>query len=365
MTKIAYGAYRVFWAFRLMLVVIGALAVSAAIGLAVSAAFAKDEEILNLEQSLNTVQDFSKNKRAQKIPQILRAGKYDEAYDYYVQGFYLKAFRAALRRAENNDPKAQTLVGKMYMEGYAVTQDGARAALWFGRAAKQGDPHAQLRYGLMLFNGNFVKKNEEEGEKLIHEAMQAGLKEAYFYCGQLLLYKTMREKENLKGVAAADDNDENSDKALAFFLKGAALGDAEAAFAAAQILAVGTMKYPRHDHYARRLMTIAAQKKHVMAQMMLAQWLLQGRGGEADFKEAFSLLYDNALKRVMPAQVNLARVYRDGLGVEGDIVTAAAWYLVVKSGKGQAADLEMMLEGMSQAQLEQAHQKAYELMQLF
>nr|WP_273759246.1 tetratricopeptide repeat protein [Bartonella sp. ML70XJBT.G] len=320
------------------------------------------EESANLERSLNTIQT---NSNTDKPFQPLQAGEYDQAYDYYIQGYYLKAFREALQRAEQNDPFAQTLVARIYMEGCAVPIDGARAALWFGRAAKQGDPQAQLRYGLMLFDGNFISKNQELGEEFIRKAVDAGVEQAYFYYGELLLYKAAREKQILAGVSTPSRENEAIEQALKWFLKGAALGDPEAAFAAAKILSLGTLTRPKDERNARKLMEVAAQNNHTLAQILLAQWLVQGRGGETDFQRAFHLLFSNANKMIAPAQVSLARLYRDGIGTKADMVMAAAWYMLAQQAKIQAPDLEMMLEGMDDKQLEKARKEAAKLLVIF
>ncbi|CAF26652.1 tetratricopeptide repeat protein [Bartonella quintana] len=331
-----------------------------AIAVANSAGIAQESS--NFERSFNTIQVPS---NSDESFQPLKIGQYDQAYDYYIQGYYLKAFREALRRAEQNDPFAQTLVGRIYMEGCAVPMDGARAALWFGRAAKQGEPQAQLRYGLMLFDGHFIAQNQELGEQFIRKAVDAGVKEAYFYYGQMLLYKALHEKQALAGVFSQSRENEATDQALKWFLKGAALGDAEASFAAAKILSLGTLTQPKDDRNARKLMEVAAQNKHFEAQILLAQWLVQGRGGEADFQRAFQLLFTNAINMITPAQICLARLYRDGIGTKGDTIMAAAWYMLAKEAKMQAPDLETMLEGMDQTQLEAARKEAIKLLPVF
>ncbi|WP_435521239.1 tetratricopeptide repeat protein [Bartonella silvatica] len=320
------------------------------------------EKSSDFESSFNTVQKSSNTEETFKP---LQAGEYDQAYDYYIQGYYLKAFREALRRAEKNDPFAQTLLGRLYTEGCAVPADGARAALWFKRAAQQGEPQAQLRYGLMLFDGNFVTQDQKLGEEFIRKAVEAGVKESYFYYGQLFLYKAAHDKQILAGVSSSSRENEAIEKALKWFLKGAALGDAEAAFSAAKILSLGTLKQPKDDHNARKLMEVAAQNNHTMAQLLLAQWLVQGRGGETDFQRAFHLLLSNAANMVTPAQISLARLYRDGIGTKGDIIMAAAWYMLVKKEKLQAPDLEMMLSGMDDIQLEKARKESIKLLHTF
>ncbi|AGF75010.1 tetratricopeptide repeat family protein [Bartonella australis AUST/NH1] len=308
--------------------------------------------------TVRAVQDFVKNEKVRKSFHVLEAGQYDEAYDYYVRGRYLRAFYTALERAELNDPIAQTLVARIYVEGYAVPMNGECAAFWFQRAAEQGEPQAQLRYGLMLFNGDFVTKDQKRAEEFIRKAAEAGVKEAQFYYGELLLHKALQKERELAGVSSQNIESEAMDQALVWFLKGAALGDSEAAFAAAKILASGTLTMPKDYDNARKLIEMAADNNNVMAQIILSQWLVQGRGGDTDFHRAFYLLSDNAIKMVVPAQIALARLYRDGIGTTGDTVMAAAWYMVAKRAKAQAQDLETMLEGMGETQLKEAREKA-------
>ncbi|ALE03120.1 tetratricopeptide repeat protein [Bartonella ancashensis] len=326
-----------------------------------NAAHAEKSEIEKLQSPLKMLQDSTIGE-GKSASQPIKPGEYDEAYDYYYQGYYSTALRLALKRAENGDPYAQTLVGKICMEGYALPFDGGCTALWLGRAAEQGDAHAQLRYGLMMFNGTFVPKNQEKGEELIHQAVQAGLREAYFYAGQLLLKKSAPPQSALQVADVSKRDDEtNTNEALVLFLKGAALGDSEAALAAAEILVVGTKKYPKNEGYARQLISIAAQHKNATAQIILAQWLIQGRGGEVDLKKAFSLLFQNAHNGAIPAQINLARLYLNGMGVEKDVVMAAAWYMVAQRSDAQAPDLDKILKNMTEAQLKESQNKAIQL----
>ncbi|WP_455479271.1 tetratricopeptide repeat protein [Bartonella sp. B23] len=342
------------------LLIVGLFWLSSAVTVATSAKTAGNSS--NFENSLNDIQNASDS---DKPFQPLQTGQYDQAYDYYAQGYHLNAFREALKRAEQNDPFAQTLLAQMYTEGYAVPRNEVRAAFWFKRAAKQGEPQAQLRYGLMLFDGNFITQNKELGEEFIRKAAESGVKEAYFYYGELLLYKASHEKQNLPGVTLQSRENESVEQALKWFLKGAALGDSEASFSAAKILSIGTLTRPKDDRNARKLMEIAAQNGHTTAQILLAQWLIEGRGGETDFQRAFHLLLSNATNMVPPAQVSLARLYRDGIGTKGDTVMAAAWYMLAKHAKLQAPDLEMMLEGMNDAELEQARKEATKFLPIF
>lgn len=278
----------------------------------------------------------------------LKAGDYDLAYDYYRIGQYMRAFRAALSRAENGDPTAQTLLGCLYLEGNAVARDGARAALWFSRAAEQGDHQAELRYGLMLYNGNYVQQDRALGEEYVKRAALGNVPEANFYYGQLRMNESSR--------------DQSLDIGLPWFLAGAAAGDADAAYAAAQILSQGTPKVARDAKSARRLLESAAAKGHVPAQIELAQWLLNATGGPRDYNQAYILLFMNAMRGYLPAQISLARLYRDGVGTSGDLVKAAAWYQLARASRMTAPDLDDMINGMSAQQLKAAESEAKKIM---
>lgn len=275
----------------------------------------------------------------------LQPGEPDKAYDSYIIGDYHTALKLALSRAERGDPTAQTLLGRLYLEGNVVKLDGARAALWFSRAAEQGDPQAQLRYGLFLYNGTYVIRDPKKGQDYVRKAAEAGIPEAYYYYGQMLL--------------GDNANDERLDLALTWFLKGVAKGEVNSAYAAAKILEHGTPTKPRDDKTARKMLELAAEKDHAPAQLDLAVWLINGRGGPRDLKRAYTLLLYNAYRGIVPAQLNLARFYRDGLAEDGNTVIAAAWYMAAQQAKINAADLDEMLEGLSKEQLDQARQMSY------
>ncbi len=54
---------------------------------------------------------------------------------------------------ESGDPRAQNLLGEMYMNGWGVPVDQAWAAHWYGLAASQGNTDAQFSYGVAWLGG--------------------------------------------------------------------------------------------------------------------------------------------------------------------------------------------------------------------
>src|SRR5690349_2817960 len=62
-----------------------------------------------------------------------------------------------MRRAERNDPRAQTRLGIAYQMGEFVNQDSVEAVRWFSNAAKQGDLIAEHNLGVMYYRGTGVQ----------------------------------------------------------------------------------------------------------------------------------------------------------------------------------------------------------------
>src|SRR5262249_40212736 len=78
----------------------------------------------------------------------------DLAYGAYQRGYYITAFAAATRRAdEQKDVKAMTLLGELYVNGLGVQRDDKKAAEWYRLAAERGDREAMFALAMLHFNG--------------------------------------------------------------------------------------------------------------------------------------------------------------------------------------------------------------------
>ncbi len=60
------------------------------------------------------------------------------------------------RLAKTGDPRAQTSLGLMYARGYGVEKNMAEAHRWWNFAAAQNDPGAQFNLGLTYARGEGV-----------------------------------------------------------------------------------------------------------------------------------------------------------------------------------------------------------------
>jgi len=283
---------------------------------------------------------------------ILMPGDFDAAYRAYFLGNQKTAFNLAKPRADNGDAKAMSLLGLIYSEGRASTRDPEQAAYWFAKAAEAGDPQAALKYGLNLYNGFRATIDKERGEEFVKRAVDAKVPASFAHYAHMLMERTAEDKRLETG--------------LIWFLRGVAAGDADSAYYAAHILDSGTSTRPANLPAARAMLELAAFGGNSGAQLDLANWLLEGYGGSADPKMAFTLIKILAIKQIIPAQLRLARMYYGGIGTSADIVMAAAWYIQasqydLKTAGIDTSDLDAMLAGMSAAQMSQARERVASL----
>jgi TPR repeat protein len=114
----------------------------------------------------------------------------------YESGDYLAAFKAWLPLAYESDPAAQRNLGHLYRLGLGVTQDFAKAAEWYTRAADAGLARAQANLANMYLRGQGVEKDPAEAAKWFEKAAKQGHVVSQYNLG--LLY------ENGLGIAADD-----------------------------------------------------------------------------------------------------------------------------------------------------------------
>lgn len=271
----------------------------------------------------------------------------DAAYGAYQRGLYKTAYNLALERAKQGDAPAQTLVAEILARGLGMPANAAEAAKWYQRAAEQGVPEAQFQYALILIDGRQVKKDEKKAQVLLQAAAEAGNPLAQFNLAQLLLEQ--------------DPGDAGLTRAVAYYQKAAETGLADAQYAMAQIYANGAGGKTKDDTEARKLLVLAAQQNYDTAQLDLGQWLIDGRGGKRDLKSGFNWTKRAAEGGNVAAQNRLAKLYEGGIGVDGDLVTAAAWFIVARRAGLADPQMDDFMQGLDEEQTKQALQKANRL----
>ena len=70
------------------------------------------------------------------------AGPWEDGMAAYNRGDYVPAIRVFRALAEQDNAKAQGVLGVMYRRGQGVSRNPVRAFLWFSRAAARGDAGA-------------------------------------------------------------------------------------------------------------------------------------------------------------------------------------------------------------------------------
>ena len=109
----------------------------------------------------------------------------DAALRAYDVGDFQSAMREALPLAQQGDPKAQALIGRLYQGGRGVPHDYGEALKWFRKAAEQGNAVAQYAVGHMYANGQGVPKDYGEAVKWYLKASEQGEENAKKALAQL------------------------------------------------------------------------------------------------------------------------------------------------------------------------------------
>ena len=296
-------------------------------------------DMLQQPATTDAMPAFNENRFGDKIA--------DPAFGAFQRGLYLTAFNLGMERAKAGDAAAQTLVAEIYARGLGIKADQKQAAHWYGLAAEKDEHEAQFRYAAMLLQGIYVTKDTKKAEVLMQKAAEAGNAMAQFNYGQML----MMRNPGLKGL----------EEATPWFEKAADAGLADGEYAVSQILANGTSKIKRDDAKARDYLLRAARKNYDTAQLDLATWLVEGRGGERNFDAGFRWMLTAARGGNIAAMARVARLYRDGIGTDGNSVEAAAWYILARRSKLNAKDLDSFMDGLTDDEIQQAISRANNL----
>jgi TPR repeat protein len=271
----------------------------------------------------------------------------DAAYGAFQRGLYLTALNLAMPRAEAGDSAAQTLVAEILSRGLGVARDEAKAAKWYQLAAEQGVPEAQFQYALLLLDGRFVKKDPQGAYALMQAAAEAGNRLAQFNFAQLLIDR----ERSAAGMA----------KAVSYYQRAADGGLADAQYALSQIYANGVGGKKRDEAEARRWLVLAARQNFDTAQVDLATWLIEGRGGPRDLKAGFGWMKRAADGGNIAAQNRVAKLYMGGIGTEPNSIDAAAWYFLARRGGLTDPEMEDFLHGLTEEEQKQALARANRL----
>jgi uncharacterized protein len=88
-----------------------------------------------------------------------RAASLRDGQAAFSRGDYVRAARLLAPIARRGNPRAMTMMGYMYDNGFGVPQSWDAAVEFYGGAAEAGDPTAQHLLGLMYDKGHGVDRD--------------------------------------------------------------------------------------------------------------------------------------------------------------------------------------------------------------
>lgn len=104
------------------------------------------------------------------------------------RAYDVKDYAAAVKQytvlAEEGNPDAQLVLGKMYMIGQGVPKDSDHALQWLKAAAVQGNADAQFFVGSMYL---LPRKDIVEGMKWLQFSAEQGMQDAQYLLGKAYL----------------------------------------------------------------------------------------------------------------------------------------------------------------------------------
>jgi uncharacterized protein len=175
--------------------------------------------------------------------------------------------------ADNNDPKAQVRLSKLYFSGHCVSQDINEGAKWLARATKLGYGPAQRGMGLMFYT------------------------------------------------------ERQYDKAAELFRQAAEQGDAQAQILLASMYLDGK-GVEKDDAEAAKWAKLAGKQGNAYAQALLGSMYYDGKGVAKDDSEAAKWARLAAEQGNSEGQEELARLYYHGGGVPQDYIEADKWFIL-------------------------------------
>ena len=129
----------------------------------------------------------------------------------------------------------------------------------------------------------------------------------------------------------------------------------------AEFHAVGAAGAAKDEVLARKWLELSARGGYDTAMVELGVWLVDGRGGERRYEEGFNWLHNAALGGNVAAQNLVAKLYRQGIGVEGNSIEAAAWYVLARRAGLDDREMNVFMDGLTTEQQKTAIERANRL----
>lgn len=231
-----------------------------------------------------------------------------------------RAFKTALSA---NDAEALVTVGEAFAKGRGVDIDPEMASEWYRRAVVFHHPRAQMLLGLAYLTGTGVKRQPDEGMRLLNMAAEQGYADAEYELAEVLFQRAATHLQ-----------------AIALFEAAANHGQIRAQFRLGQLYKAGEVgrsgsrSSTAHRDTAPHLKIAfewfhkAAEHGDIEALFEQGQMHAQGLGTKQDFEAAAECYQQAAEKGHAKAAFNLGFLFAHGQGVEQDDVRAYQWYRI-------------------------------------
>ena len=102
--------------------------------------------------------------------------------------------------AENGDPDAQYLIGKLYRDGPVLIPDSVEAQYWFDQAARQGVVAAQYELGMLLLTNDSEVRDLKSGIQWLEYAVRHGSDCAAYQLGKEYFKGEVEERSAVKAA---------------------------------------------------------------------------------------------------------------------------------------------------------------------
>ncbi len=190
-------------------------------------------------------------------------------------------------------------------------RDSRAAALWYRKAAANGDVPAMTSIGILYIAGKGVPRDYVAARKWFLKAAAEGYQEAQYRLGWL--YET--------GLGGGVDNSE----ALRWYLAAAGQGHVRAQCSLGHMYFLG---HGAEQDFAEsfRWYKAAAEQGDAEAEAALGEMCDFGEGVRQDYQEAAKWYRKAAEQGVPNAMAGLARLLLNGFGAAQDYAEAVKWY---------------------------------------
>ena len=256
--------------------------------------------------------------------------------------WYRKAADSYRKAAVEGDARAQSRLGFMYLFGLGVPSDINEEVKWSRMAAAQEDISAMMTLADILYRGS-----DARGNKFPRNPVEAA--QLYLKLDEL---NESANTENRLGEMCRDGVGlpKNAEKALAWFKKASAKGNAAAYGNLALLYETGTGVEKDQQEAARwyglaedtyRKQAEAIGPIRNITQYLLGKRFQKGDGVRKDMSEAVKWLRLAADQEVIFAQESLGDVYSTGDGVPINYSEALKWYRIAAEGNSASSQCRL------------------------